>query len=115
MSLLAIWLARPGVSLIGIVSVDSIVPSNTKVSAGHGKGTVQLSSMLQVSSIENYVTVTLRLATQPDGQVGFAVARGFVNPVCPHVVRLHSNECHHMKEGSSCIGCVETAHGHCAT
>eukprot|EP00439_Symbiodinium_sp_Y106_P064768 s59_g10.t1 len=37
----------PGVSLIGIVSVDSIVPSNTKV-----------------SSIENYVTVTLRLATQ---------------------------------------------------
>lgn len=39
----------PGVSLIGIVSVDSIVPSNTKV-----------------SSIENYVTVTLRLATQCD-------------------------------------------------
>ena len=39
---------RPGVSLIGIVLVDSIVPSNTKV-----------------SSIENYVTVTLRLTTQP--------------------------------------------------
>ncbi|CAJ1383539.1 unnamed protein product [Effrenium voratum] len=39
----------PGVSLIGIVSVDSLVPSNTKV-----------------SSIENYVTVTLRLTTQHD-------------------------------------------------
>ncbi|CAJ1360951.1 unnamed protein product [Effrenium voratum] len=39
----------PGVSLIGIVSVDSLVPSNTKV-----------------SSIENYVTVTLRLTTQCD-------------------------------------------------
>jgi len=39
----------PGVSLIGIVLVDSLVPSNTKV-----------------SSIENYVTVTLRLTTQCD-------------------------------------------------
>ncbi|CAK9070289.1 unnamed protein product [Durusdinium trenchii] len=38
-----------GVSLIGIVLVDSIVPSNTKV-----------------SSIENYVTVTLRLTTPCD-------------------------------------------------
>eukprot|EP00434_Breviolum_minutum_P006551 symbB.v1.2.005781.t4/scaffold289.1/size287290/26 len=42
----------PGVSLIGIVLVDSLVPSNTKV-----------------SSIENYVTVTLRLTTQHAAQV----------------------------------------------
>eukprot|EP00931_Biecheleriopsis_adriatica_P064212 TRINITY_DN39027_c0_g1_i1.p1 TRINITY_DN39027_c0_g1~~TRINITY_DN39027_c0_g1_i1.p1 ORF type:complete len:2314 (+),score=334.39 TRINITY_DN39027_c0_g1_i1:107-7048(+) len=39
----------PGVSLIGIVAVDSIVSSNTKV-----------------GSIENYVTVTLRLSTPCD-------------------------------------------------
>eukprot|EP00930_Biecheleria_cincta_P055124 TRINITY_DN41486_c0_g1_i1.p1 TRINITY_DN41486_c0_g1~~TRINITY_DN41486_c0_g1_i1.p1 ORF type:complete len:2351 (-),score=301.60 TRINITY_DN41486_c0_g1_i1:61-7113(-) len=39
----------PGVTLIGIINVDSIVPSNTKV-----------------GSIENYVTVTLRLTTQCD-------------------------------------------------
>lgn len=39
----------PGVSLIGIIHVASIVPSNTKV-----------------GSIENYVTITLRLTTQCD-------------------------------------------------
>jgi len=39
----------PGVLLIGIIAVDSIIPSNTKV-----------------DSIENYVTITLRLTTQCD-------------------------------------------------
>lgn len=74
----------PGVSLIGIVLVDSMVPSNTKAMAtsatchGHGMAgklrppegpqvsTVQIVG--QVSSIENYVTVTLRLTTQHAAQ-----------------------------------------------